>query len=929
MNNYKRFTRSFVILILAFWASDQLSAQEERLLDPSFNNLDWEQFVAATEDKFDVKYFYADEISKDLSLPKIETSVTLSKYLNDLFSPFFVYVVIDRQGNIFLTKNTKIYTSIAQSIYPKVKEKEESTSNNEVVTDNNFLQSTQNFISETIVLGDKALGRSKRNATLSGYIYDQKKEPIIGATILVGDSGQGTASDHDGFYSLTLKKGKYNLTLRNISSKEKEVRIELLSDDSYDFVLENAELFLEDILVTSSRSDRVQNTNMGTELLAAKDIKEIPLVLGEADILKVSSLLPGIQSVGEGAAGFNVRGSPADQNLFFIDKIPVYNTSHLFGFFSAFNSDVVDEFSLSKSNIPAEFGGRLASVFDVSAKVGDKEKYKVRGGISPVTGRILFEGPIQKEKSSVLIGLRSTYSNYILSLIDNPDFKNSKIFFGDAVTKFSFDINEKNTLNLFGYFSSDDINFGGSSLFKNQNIGGSAIYTHSFNPKHHVDLSLVYSQNTLEVENSENIRESYRQNALLEHQEAKLDFMLLPADNHRITYGANAILYHLDRGEYLPAGPESVIEAKILGKEQALEGGIYVSDEWQISSDLTLIAGLRYNVYSFLGPNTVFQYGEDGPKSAINIIDTLQYGKNERIVTHTGLDYRVGLSYVVNPDFSIKASYNKLHQYIFLLSNTIALSPTDKWKLTDANIDPLVGDQYSVGFYTKIFRKHAELSVEAYYKDTRNLVEFKDGADLIVNEFPERDVLQGELDAYGVEMMLRKPKGRLNGWLNYTYSSSTVLVNTANSGGQINFGEAYKANYDKPHAVNMVFNYKVNRRFSISTNIVYATGKPITYPTTVYTQNGIPLINYTERNAYRVPDYFRTDLSLKLEGNLKKEKLLHSSWVLSVYNLTGRKNAYNVYFTSDSGIVKGFKTSIFAQPIVSLTYNFKFGNYDN
>lgn len=930
MNNYKLFLQRSLFFCCFFLAIGRLSAQAQiPTLDVSYNNLTWEQFEAATEEKLGVTYFYETAIVEGLTLSKIESPISLSQYLNDIFKDRLTNVSIDRQGNIFLTKNVKIHTTISESIYPSIEKTEEKIPDNQAIADQDFLESSQNYISKIIVIGDKKKGLKKANATLSGYIYNQKNEPIIGATILVGDSGQGTATDENGFYELTLKKGKYNLSLRDLNSKEQEVRIELLSDDSYNFVLENAAIFLDDILVTSSRSDRVQSAQMGTELLATKDIKEIPLVLGEADILKVSSLLPGVQSVGEGSAGFNVRGSPADQNLFFIDKIPIYNTSHLFGFFSAFNSDVIDEFALSKSNIPAKFGGRLASVFDVIGKTGDKEKYKVRGGISPVTGRILFEGPIQKEKSSVLIGLRSTYSNYILGLIDNPDFKNSNIFFGDATAKFSFDLNEKNTLNLFGYFSSDDINFGGKSKFKNDNIGGSAVLTHSFSPEHRVDASLIYSKNALEVENKENIREAYLQNSVLEHQEARLDFTLLPNKNHRITYGANAILYHLDRGKYLPSGEESVVQAKVLGMEQALEGGVYVSDEWKILPELTIIGGLRYNFYSFLGPNTVLEYEENEPKTADNVVNTIEYGKNERITTHTGLDYRVGLSYVVNPSLSFKGSYNKLHQYIFLLSNTIALSPTDKWKLTDANIDPLVGDQYSLGFYTKIWRKQLELSIEGYYKDTKNLVEFRDGADLIVNEFPEQDVLQGELNAYGIEMMIRKPKGRINGWFNYTYSSTSVLVNTANSGGQINFGERYKSNYDKPHAVNLVFNYKINRRLSLSSNIVYATGRPITYPTTVYKQHGISLINYTERNAYRVPDYFRADLSMKIEGNLKKDKLLHSSWVLSIYNLTGRKNAYNVYFTSNDDIVRGFKTSIFAQPIVSITYNFKFGNYDN
>ncbi|MGK0364294.1 MAG: hypothetical protein ACI85O_001351 [Saprospiraceae bacterium] len=924
-------TISFILCsyLLLFQGVPSLFGQEtDYLLNSSYDGLSWSDFTTKTEQNFAVKYYYLPELTLGLPNVKIEQELPLEQFLNNYLQAKNIYVSIDRQGNIFLTPDKPLTSTIPISIYPNVEENQEENEENGVVN-NDFLITNQNFIASIVTIGDKQNSLNKNSATITGYVYDERNESLIGATIFVSETRQGTATDIDGFYSLSLKKGKYNLKIDNLNSSTKEVRIDLLSDGKFDIILENKEVLLDDIVVTSSRNDRVRNAQMGTELLSTESIKEIPLVLGENDILKVSTLLPGVQSVGEGAAGVNVRGSPADQNLFLIDKIPVYNTSHLFGFFSAFNSDVVDEFSLSKGNMPAEFGGRLSSVFNVKAKTGDKNKYKVRGGISPITGRVLVEGPLQREKSSFLLGVRSTYSNYILDLIDNPDFNKSKIFFGDITGKFSFDINKKNSLNVFGYHSLDDINFGGKSQFDNQNSGGSAILTHSFSPRHNVDASIVYSRNTLSVENKEISREAYLQNSTLEHREVKLDFTLLPTDNHRITYGANAIIYDIDRGEFSPSGTESLVEQTILGKEKGFESGIYLSDEWQISPFLTLVGGLRYNLYSFLGPNDVFKYQEGVAKNPSSIQDTLTFGNNERITTHTGLDYRFGASYMVSPDLSFKASYNRTHQYIFLLSNTIALSPTDKWKLTDYNIDPLRGDQYSLGIYTKVFDKKAELSVEGYYKVTKNLVEYRDGADLLVNEFPERDVLQGDLNAYGIEMMLRKSKGRLNGWMNYTYSSSSVTVDQGFSGGQVNFGESYNANYDKPHAVNLVLNFKLNRRLSVSSNVVYATGRPITYPTTVYSQNGIPLINYTARNAYRVPDYFRTDISVKVEGNLKKEKLLHSSWVFSIYNMTGRKNAYNVFFTSESGLVKGFKTSIFAQPIVSITYNFKFGNYDN
>lgn len=318
---------------------------------------------------------------------------------------------------------------------------------------------------------------------------------------------------------------------------------------------------------------------------------------------------------------------------------------------------------------------------------------------------------------------------------------------------------------------------------------------------------------------------------------------------------------------------------------------------------------------------------DNAPKIPGNIIDTLSFSDNEIIKSYQGLDYRLGITYLLNQDLSVKAGYNRMHQYIFMLSNTIAVSPTDKWKLSNYNIDPMQGDQYSLGFYANFDNQRYELSVEGYYKKINNLVEYKDGAELVVNKHPEQDVLQGTLDAYGIEFMLRKPYGKLNGWINYTYSNSQVLVNNEVTGEQNNFGIAYPANYDKPHAFNVVANYKISKRVSFSGNVVYSTGRPITYPTSIYYQDGQPLLNYSLRNEYRIPDYFRMDVSLKVEGNLKKRKWLHGSWIFSVYNLTGRKNAYSVYFKSEDGFIRGYKLSIFAVPIFSITYDFKLGNY--
>lgn len=898
-------------------------------LTTAYNNLTWAEFVEKTEATYEVQFFFDERSTEGIELKPIISPIALGDYLQQELSVKGISISYGAEGAIFLHASKSIATNLPTTIYVQ-EQIDDSDTENQAPANQAFLSTAAEYVAQTVVIGTVKEGLNQEKVTLSGYILNAEDEsPIIGATCLNQALNIGTASDENGFYTITLSKGPHIFFLNELNHEEKKVSLELRSDGTYNFLLDAKTNLLEEVVVTSDKFNRVKNTKMGFERLTTARIKEIPLVLGEKDILKVATLLAGVQTVGEGASGFNVRGSPADQNLFYIDKVPIYNTSHLFGFFSAFNSEAISEFSLSKSSIPAKFGGRLASVFDITALEGDKEKLKFRGGISPITGNILVEGPIQKEKSSFMLGLRSTYSNWIFNLIKNRDFNSTKVNFADAVMKLSFELNPKNKIQAFGYFSYDKIDFANTTNFDNNNQGSSVSWSHFFNERSNINVSAIYSKLNLQVENKETALDAYSQDNNLEHKEIRADLTLRPFDNHRITGGANAILYDISRGNVNPSGELSLLEPVDLGTERGLELGLYLSDEWEMTERLTLTSGLRYNHYTYLGPQDVLVYPDNLSKRPENVLDTLSFGNNEAIKSYQGLDLRLAARYAINSNFSIKASYNTLHQYIFLLSNTIALAPTDKWKLTDNNIAPMTGHQFAFGVYTNLLNRKLAFSVEPYFKKVQQLVEYRDGADLLINEHPEQDVLQGDLDAYGVEFVLKKPRGRFNGWVNYTYSSASALVNEEETGDFINFGASYPTNYDKPHAFNVVGNYKFSRRFSVSANMVYSTGRPITYPASVYFQNGIQVINFSNRNEYRVPDFFRTDISIKMEGNLKSRKLLHSSFVFSVYNLTGRKNAYSVYFQSNSGRLTGQKVSIFGVPIFSVSYNVKFGNYDN
>lgn len=901
------------------------------VITSDYKNMSWEKFVLKVEQNNPVQFFY-----NNVDIPQIEITfngetIFLETLLRKVLEQQKLYFTYDKSGNIFISKTRfeikqlpdGFFDSIIYQKNKKVVEEEDVRRGSEYISTN------KNLITQTFTIGNNKDGAKSRYFTLSGYLKSAVTgEPIVGGRLIIKETGAGTTTDDKGFYTLTLKKGTYTLEVNSLESKEQKVRIIGLSNGTLDFTLDENQYMLDEVEINSAVDDNVRGIQMGYEKLSSKELKEVPVVLGERDIIKVALLLPGVQVVGEGAAGFNVRGSPADQNMFYVSKIPVYNTSHLFGFFSSFNPDLIDDFVLYKSNIPAKYGGRLSSIFDIKTKQGRQDHFSARGGISPVAARLMVEGPIIKDKLSYIAGVRTTYSNWIMRSLADPILSHSTAYFGDLNFGLSYNPDNNNQIKLYSYYSNDQVNLYPSNKYDYSNAGASAEWTHIFEKKQLLDVSLQYSYYQFNGENTEYAPAAFSQGYNLQQTELNASYKFNLGEKHNLNAGLTSILYLIDNGDFLPLNSESDVKPVYLGNEKGVESAIFISDEWKPFPLLTIYGGLRYNLYGFLGPKTVFEYAENKPKIAENIVDTLYFGNNQLVKGYSGLDYRFAVNYLLTPDFSVKASFNRLHQYIFMLSNTIAISPTDKWKLVDYNIEPMVGDQASVGFYSSLFRGRIEASVEGYYKTVNNLVDYKDGADLLVNEFPERDVLQGNLEAYGVEFMIRKPTGKMNGWVNYTYSSANIIVNRPESGESINYGIEYPANYEKPHAFNLVFNYKVARRVSFSTNIVYSTGRPITYPTSIYYQDGQPILNYSMKNEYRLPDYFRIDASATLEGNLAKKKFMHGSWIFSIYNLTGRKNAYSVYFKTEDGKISSYRLSIFGSPIFSITYDFKLGNFN-
>lgn len=910
----------------------QSFGQSDIIISESYNNLAWADFVQKIEMKYDVHFFYDETHIPNFNISIIKSS-SLKKILDENLNPFNIAVSIDRKGNVFLTKGVGLNTSLLSNPPPQlIKSKQAENKMSDAKIDAGFLITEKEYILKTIVIGTKEDGINQKIVIISGYAKNSKTGEIItGITIMVEDTRIGVATDNTGFFQLSLQKGKYILVINGINIREKRVQVDLLSDGAIELLLEDKIYLLDDVVISVQKHNIVKGTQMGIENFSSKAVKNIPLVFGEKDVMKIALLLPGVQTVGEGSAGFNVRGSPTDQNLFYINNVPIYNTSHASGFFSSFNSDAIDEFSLYKSNIPIKYGGRLSSIFDIKTKNGRNDKVTANGGISLITGRVLVEGPIKKGKSNFLIGVRSTYSDWAINMMFKDEvIKESKANFADFVGNFSFQLDKKNLLNIFTYYSYDKMKLVATSTkYDYKNIGVSANWKHFLKDNHTFELSLAHSIYDFEKEGSEFVFSAYKQNYKLGHTELRANFNFRPNRKHSIDAGINSTLYYIDRGSRLPLGPGSLVQDLHLGTEKGLETGIYLGDEWDVTPKLSLNAGIRYNIFASLGAQKVYQYTEGLPMVASNIQDTLFFDNNQIAKSYGGLDFRAAAKYSITDDVSVKVSYNRLHQYIFMLSNTIAVSPDYTWKLVDYNTKPLIGDQFSVGFFSNLSSNVYEISIEAYYKKNKNIVEIKDGHDFSLNKYIEQSTLQGDMKAYGLEIMLKKNVGSLTGWINYTYSHSNVLIDSEFAENRINNGKMYPSNYDKPHALNLVANYDFARRYRISGNIVYSTGRPITYPTSFYFQNGIKILNYSKRNEYRIPDYIRLDLSITTEGNLLKDKNGHGSWTFSIYNVLGTNNPYSIYFKQEGDNIQGYKLSIFGAPIVSLTYNFKLGNYDN
>ncbi len=922
-------TRLFLIMCFCFLAIQATFAQDTLSARFQFENTPLKEAIKTIENKTDYRFFYLDEWLQNFTVSGNFDNEPISNLLESILNKTVLNFYISEDKKIILTQNSIIYNELPEGFFPKMAE--ETTANTVSKTQNVAPVFYQKEISkkrkyiETVRIGKETPDR-KRTYILNGRIINTANgQPLQNlAVVLNGNSSVGTTTDEQGKYSLTLPSGTTLLDFKLLGMETLTKRVILYNNGSLDVGLNEDYEQLGEVVIAADRNKNVEDAQTGAETVDVKAIKNIPLVLGERDILKVAALLPGISKAGEGATGFNVRGGKEDQNLILLDDAIIYNPSHFFGIFSAINPFTTGSVDIYKGSIPAEYGGRLSSVFDLKTRDANTQKFAGEGSIGPVTGNLALEVPLIKDKAAIIVGARATYSDYVLKLLDEESLKNSNASFYDAIVKYNYKIDDNNDIKATGYYSKDKYRITSDSIFGYSNSLLSLKYTHRFNDKNVASLVLSNSQYNFDIKYDGPTNTDFNLNYKINESQLKLKVDSKINKKHAINYGLQGKLYNVEPGTIEPKDSQSIVINRTIPKEKGFEGGLFLEDEFKVTDAFQINAGIRYSIFAALGPATQRQYQDGAPITDATVIDSLNFGNNENIKTYSGPEARVSFRYLFTPTFSVKAGYNNTYQYIHTLSNNTTISPTDTYKLSDFNIEPERAEQYSLGFFKNLDEDIYELSLEGYYKKSKNNLDFKTGANLFLNDNVETELLQGEGKAYGIEVLLKKKKGKLNGWLSYTYSRALLKLNSNFTEDRVNNGEFFPSNYDKPHDFNVVANYKMTERFSFSGIFAYQTGRPITYPVGSYVLNNSEFVLYSDRNAFRIPDYYRLDLSLNIEGNHKLKKLAHSFWSISVYNVLGRNNPYSVFFVVENGQVKAFQSSIFSVPIPTITYNFKF-----
>jgi CarboxypepD_reg-like domain/TonB-dependent Receptor Plug Domain len=915
-----------ILIVILFLSLNYISAQNvTKNISITFDNVTRIDVIKLIEEQTNYHFYFVENwLGKDL-ISGSYNNVSLKTILNDIFKKTVINFYITADNKVILTRNNIIYDSLPIANIGTVKKEIILEEENKPIF---VIKETSNVNRNTtpvIRIGKENKYSKRKRYTLSGYVRDLiTKRPIPYLALIVKNKNLNTITDSTGYYSFRLPVGENLIETKALGFQNSKKRVIIYGDGTLNFELTESLERLTEIVLEADVDKNVKEAKTGITKIRTEDIKNIPLVLGTSDILKVATTLPGISTAGEGSTGFNVRGGKEDQNLILLDYGVLYNPAHFFGIFSALNPFTTGSVNIYKGNIPVEYGGRLSSVFEINTKKGSDEKFSGEASIGPVTSNVALEIPVVKDKSSLVIGGRGTYSNWLLNLTDDQSVKNSDASFYDGVIKYNHKINDNNNLESTGYYSKDAFSITSDSVYSYSNRIASLKWDHTFNEKNKGSLIFANSEYKFNIDYNGNSDKNFILGFKVNETQVKLKMKYDYSNKHKIDYGISTKLYVVNPGEIVPKGPVSVVETINIPEERGLESAVFISDDFKVDEKLVISAGIRLSMFTLLGKSSQKIFAEGQPRNEGTIIDTLNFKKNEAVKTFINPEIRASARYLISPSFSIKASYNNTYQYIHTLSTNTTVSPTDTWKLSDLNIKPQQANQYSLGFYKNLDGNAYEFSVEGYYKESKNILDYKVGANLLVNESIETEVLQGEGKAYGIELLIKKNKGDLNGWIGYTYSRSFLKLDSPFSEERVNGGNFFPANFDKPHDFSFVANYKLTKRFSFSANVVYQTGRPVTFPVGQFIFNNSEQVLFSDRNKFRIPDYYRLDLGFNIEGSHKIKQFVHSFWNISIYNVLGRNNPYSVFFVTENGKIKGYQSSIFNRAIPTITYNFKF-----
>jgi outer membrane receptor protein involved in Fe transport len=772
------------------------------------------------------------------------------------------------------------------------------------------------FVILITAISNNTFAQTKTRYSISGTVKDAKTgETLIGANvILYAQKPAGTLSNSYGFFSINAEEGQYKMVVSFSGYQSDTIAVALDKNISMPVNLQTTKAQLQEVVVSSrKKNENISKPLMGVEKLNMAEVNKLPVLFGERDVMKSIQLMPGYKSAGEGNSGFNVRGGGTDQNLILLDEAPVYNASHLLGFFSTFNSDAIKDVSVYKGNMPAQYGGRLSSVVDIKMKDGNAKKLDMSGGIGLIASRLNITGPIVKDKGSFMISARRTYADVFLKLIKDTGQGTRKLYFYDVNLKANYRLGKKDRVYLSGYFGRDILGLGETFNADWGNKTATLRWNHIFGNSLFSNTSLIYSNYSYQIKVKAG-NDKYKILSKIEDFNFKQDFDWSAGNKSKIRFGGNIIKHNIAPGA-ITAVTATAGSSKPVQDRYSIESAVYVSHEWKATDNLEIIYGLRASDLSVKGPGNFYTYDKQG-----NTLSTKKYEKGKKVVSYFNLEPRFSASYKFNDYTSVKASYNRNVQNLHLLTNATSGSPTDVWLPSTNNVKPEISDQAAIGYYKNILYGEFEFSAEAYYKTMQNQIDYRNAANTFGNDNIESELLYGSGRAYGIELMLRKKTGRLTGWLGYTLSKVEKKFD------EIDNGKYFNARQDRTHDISIVAMYELNKRWSVSATWVYNTGNAVTFPSGKYQANGQTVFLYTERNGYRMPAYHRLDLGATLEARKNKSRRYQSSWTFGIYNAYARENAFTINFRDkkdDATKTEAVRTALF-KIIPSVTWNFKF-----